>query len=200
MYRITRSVLLIAAMLVVASVPTSHSVALVANVQAQSVGEPSFPGGIGDTRADVFRAWAPFQQFGQELVIERNQNLNFNIADGQTQLFTRFYLQADEKPRDSDRMISVSDGFIDAVDIEFAETFAQLHLPKDATNLRSGGNNIGERVEIYTSRSVLRLFPELHPSGDDQKGTGEIWVTFGDGGLGEGKVFGIDMSLWDVEL
>jgi len=169
----------------------------IAPAYAQDTQELSPSGGIGNTRADFHEGWGPLQEFGESYVVYQQEYVNFDTPDYDVQLSAMFLLEPDLRPRETDRLIWLMLSLGDPVNKAQAERMIEGTLPRDAELERTQKNRFDETQEVYRSADALQLFPTLNIDEEEIQGTGEIWVTYGDMGLGGSNVVGIEICLYD---
>lgn len=190
LYRVSQFLVAFVAVVLIFLAPLSHAAALTSK-------ELSPSGGIGNTRANFSREWGPLREVGNASIFSRQQIANYDTPDYNIQLSVLYLLENDEKPRDTDRVIWFMVSLMDPVSYYPARSFIEDYLPRDASLHRTQTNQFKETQEVYTSKSALTMFPSLLIDDETVKGTGEIWVTYGDMGLGGANIVGIEICLYD---
>jgi hypothetical protein len=164
-------------------------------VTAQSTHQLSPSGGIGNTRVNFVQEWGPFRQVGGSFLVDRQEYAIYDTANPDFQLQVMFFLEADTKPRDTDRVGWFSLSLMESMDLGAAENLITDYLPEDAVLDRTLKNQYGDFRAVYSSPDALDMFPTMRVDGETISGKGEIWVTYGT--MGEFSVVAIEIGLYD---
>jgi len=161
-------------------------------------GEPSGPGGIGNTRGDIFDYWniVPTTEPAFEYSVDHKHDVTYDTEDYQIGFL--FQLRNDDKIRKTDRVILIVISLISSTTVSQGERLAENVLPEDAKkDGPRSENRFKEPVQRYHSERIEDLFPRLEIEGEHPGNPGQVWVTIYPGQDSESV---IELALFDSSV
>lgn len=144
--------------------------------------QPSPRGGVGNSRSDFYEVYGEIRPDHDSTILLlvqdelHSQWFIFDSNNGRYQISGSFRLEADNKPRPTDRVIDFAIEDLAPWPEDEALAIGLQLLPRDAEPVGDWEiNNIGEPFHLFHSDDVERLFPTEATCTRDPAGS--IWLT-----------------------